>query len=254
MKHGKRLKAVSRLAGTKASGISVQAEGRRHGLDYRHEIKHIISPGDAAAIRNNLSAVAKIDPHAAEKGYYRIRSLYFDDPADTALHEKLDGVNERRKFRIRYYNDDLSYIMLECKMKRDGVDCKPQERLMLDEVKKIMAGDIGWMITGKKPLLTALYVDMKTRRLAPKTVVEYKRVPFIYGPGNVRVTIDWAIRTGPPREFLNPDGLTLPIEDDVTLLEVKWDEYLPGVIRRAAALRSRTPTAFSKYAACRVYG
>ena len=223
------------------------------GMDYRHEIKHIISPGDAAAIRANLSVVAQIDPHAKEKGYYCIRSLYFDDPLDTALHEKLDGVNERKKYRIRYYNDDLSYIMLECKMKRDGVGCKPQERLTLEETEKIMRGDIGWMITSKRPLLMALYVDMKLRRMAPKTVVEYKRVPFVYGPGNVRVTIDWAIRTGAPRDFLNPNGLTLPVEDDVTLLEVKWDEYLPSVIRKAAALKSRTPTAFSKYAACRMY-
>ena len=73
-------------------------------MDYRHEVKHIITPGDAAAIRANLTAVATLDPHATENGSYCIRSLYFDDPLDTALHEKLDGVNERRKFRIRYYN------------------------------------------------------------------------------------------------------------------------------------------------------
>ena len=222
-------------------------------MDYRHEIKHLISPGDAAAIRANLGAVASMDSHARERGYYRIRSLYFDDPLDTALHEKLDGVNERRKFRIRYYNDDLGYIMLECKMKRDGVGCKPQERLTLEETQKILRGDIAWRVMCGRPLLAALYVDMKTRQLRPKTVVGYKRVPFVYGPGNVRVTIDWAIRTGAPKDFLDPDGLTLPVEDDVMLLEVKWDGFLPGVIRRAAALKSRTPSAFSKYAACRVY-
>lgn len=222
-------------------------------MDYRHEVKHIINAGDAAAIRANLTAVAHLDLHARDKGFYRIRSLYFDDPMDTALHEKLDGVNERRKYRIRYYNDDLGYIMLECKIKRDGVGAKPQERLTLEETRKIMQGDIDWMLKSGRPLLAQLYVDMKIRRVAPKTVVEYKRVPFIYGPGNVRVTIDWAIRTGRPKDFLDPDGLTLPIEDDVMLLEVKWDGYLPGVIRRAAALKNRTPSAFSKYAACRVY-
>ena len=222
-------------------------------MDYRHEVKHIITPGDAAAIRANLSAVATLDPHARERGCYCIRSLYFDDPLDTALHEKLDGVNERRKFRIRYYNDDLTYIMLECKMKRDGVDCKPQARLTKEETEKIIRGETDWMVTSGRPLLVALYADMKTRRLQPKTVVQYKRVPFVYAPGNVRVTIDWDIRTGPPGDFLNPDGLTLPIEDNVMLLEVKWDEYLPTVIRRAAALKDRTPSAFSKYAACRVY-
>lgn len=122
-------------------------------MDYRHEIKHVISPGDAMALHANLSAVAKLDPHAKKNGRYCIRSLYFDDPADTALHEKLDGVNERRKYRIRYYDGDLSYIMLECKMKRDGVGCKLQERLTLEETQRILNGDIAWMITSGRPLL-----------------------------------------------------------------------------------------------------
>ncbi|MGN0971239.1 MAG: VTC domain-containing protein, partial [Aristaeellaceae bacterium] len=129
-------------------------------MDYRHEIKHIISPGDAMAIRANLSAVARLDPHAQKNGCYGIRSLYFDDPADTALQEKLDGVNEWRKFRIRYYDGDLSYIMLECKMKRDGVGCKLQERLTLEEARRILAGDTAWLVTSNRPLLAALYVEM----------------------------------------------------------------------------------------------
>lgn len=223
-------------------------------MDYRHEIKHLITPADAATIRSNLRAVASIDAHAQKEGAYRIRSLYFDDPRNTALWEKLDGVNERRKFRIRYYNADLSYIMLECKMKRDNVGCKLQERLTEDELRRILAGDTAWMASSGRPLLVALYVEMKTKGLRPKCVVEYMRVPFVYGPGNVRVTIDWNIRTGPPAQFMDPSGLTLPVDGNPMLLEVKWDEYLPSVIRRATALKSREPIAFSKYAACRVYG
>ena len=223
-------------------------------MEYRHEIKHYITPADAAAIRANLTAVASVDVHARKDGCYRIRSLYFDDLRDTALWEKLDGVNERRKFRIRYYNEDLSYIMLECKMKRDNVGCKLQERLTEEETRRILAGDVTWMAASGRPLLVALYVEMKAKGLRPRCVVEYMRVPFVYGPGNVRVTIDWNIRTGPPAQFMDPRGLTLPVEGNPMLLEVKWDEYLPTVIRRATALKSRGPTAFSKYAACRMYG
>ncbi len=223
-------------------------------MDYRHEIKHIITPADAAAIRTNLSAVARLDPNAVRSGgRYLVRSLYFDDPWDTALHEKLDGVNQRKKYRIRYYNDDFSYIVLECKIKRDGVGVKPQEVLSLEETRRILSGDIAWMAESGRPLLTVLYVDMKLRCLRPKVVVEYKRVPYVYAPGNVRVTIDWNIRTAKPDQFLEPQGLTLPIEEDVILLEVKWDEYLPSIIRQAVALKSRQGSAFSKYAACRVY-
>lgn len=222
-------------------------------MNYRHEIKYAITPADAACIRANLKAVASLDPHAEPAGAYRIRSLYFDDLQDTALWEKLDGVNERRKFRIRYYNDDLSYIMLECKMKRDSLSCKLQEKLTEIELRRILDGDTAWMVTSGRPLLTALYVEMKARGLSPRCVVEYLRIPFVYDPGNVRVTIDWNIHTGPAKQFTDSHSLTVPIRDNLILLEVKWDEYLPGIIRRAAALKSRYPGSFSKYAASRVY-
>ena len=139
-------------------------------------------------------------------------------------------------------------------MKRDNVVCKLQEKLTEDELRRILDGDIAWMVTSGRPLLAVLYVEMKAYGLRPKCVVEYMRVPFVYGPGNVRVTIDWNIRTGPPAQFMDPCGLTLPVEGNPMLLEVKWDEYLPSVIRRATALKNRSATAFSKYAACRVYG
>lgn len=237
--------SLNNMKGVKKGGVQV---------DYRHEIKHYITPADAAAIQINMKAVASLDPHAEKQGAYRIRSLYFDDPRDTALWDKLDGVNQRRKFRIRYYNADLTYIMLECKMKRDSVGRKLQERLTEEEARRILAGDTAWMAGSGRSLLISLYVEMKTRGLRPKCVVEYMRVPFVYGPGNVRVTIDWNIRTGPPGQFMDPCGLTLPVEGNPMLLEVKWDEYLPAIIRRATALKGRGPTAFSKYAACRIYG
>ena len=223
-------------------------------MDYRHEIKHFITESDAVCVKKNLMAVASLDPHIGSDGSYLIRSLYFDDYQNTALWEKLDGVNERRKFRIRYYNDDLSFIKLECKMKRDNVGCKLSQNLTADELKRIMEGDIAWMATSGKPLLLTLYVEMKTKGLRPRCVVEYKRIPFVYGPGNVRVTIDWNIRTGPPAQFMDPNGLTLPVDGNPMLLEVKWDDYLPGIIRRATELKGRNPTAFSKYATCRMYG
>ena len=73
-------------------------------MQYRNERKHLISAGDRAAICAAMKAIAKLDLHAEPKGYYTIRSLYFDNIADKALREKIDGVNEREKFRIRYYD------------------------------------------------------------------------------------------------------------------------------------------------------
>ena len=91
---------------------------------YRNEIKHVIDPGDKAAIIASLRAVARPDQHAGADGTYRIRSLYFDNIADKALLEKIDGVNEREKFRIRFYDGDTSFIRLEKKVRRNGLGCK----------------------------------------------------------------------------------------------------------------------------------
>ena len=202
-----------------------------------------------------MKVVAQLDPHAQGKGYYTIRSLYFDNMADKALREKLDGVNEREKFRIRYYDGDTSVIHLEKKVKRDGVGYKVSCSLTAEEAQRIIDGDILWMATDPRGLVVELYAKMKGQGLRPKTIVDYERIPFVYGAGNVRVTIDFNIRTGLRcTDFLNPDCVTIPAGGNDIVLEVKWDDYLPTIIRHAVQLKGRRQTAYSKYAQCRIYG
>ena len=221
---------------------------------YRHEWKHEINAADRIAIRQRLSAVAQPDPHAVD-GKYLIRSLYFDDLKDRALREKIDGVNMREKFRIRYYNGDTSLIHLEKKCKINGLCSKFSCGLTKDEAQAISEGMIGWMKYCDRPLVQELYVQMRNRGLAPKTIVDYTREPFIFSPGNVRVTIDYDIRTGlDETDFLKPDCVMILAGDSPIILEVKWDAFLPDIIRRAVDLKGRRASAFSKYAVCRMYG
>lgn len=221
---------------------------------YRNEIKHVITPGDKAAICAGMRAIAQLDSHAREKGHYRVRSLYFDNLYDKALLEKIDGVSEREKFRIRYYDGDLSLIHLEKKVKRGGLGYKISETISREEAQKIISGDTDWMATSGRGLLIELYSKMKSQCLRPQTIVDYDRIPFVYGPGNVRVTIDENIRTGlRGTDFLNPDCVTIPAAQNTIILEVKWDEFLPGIIRRAVQVKGRRSTAFSKYGVCRIY-
>ncbi len=223
-------------------------------MDYRHEWKHEISASDRIALRQRLGAVAEPDPHAVD-GKYFIRSLYFDDLQDTALREKIDGVNRREKFRIRYYNRDTSLIHLEKKSRWNGLGRKESVTLTREEAQAIAEGRTEWMMASGEPLLQELYSKIKTKGLRPKTIVDYVREPYIFRPGNVRVTLDYDIRTGLfCTDFLNPGCVTLPAGDDTIILEVKWDSFLPSVIRDAIQLKGRHTTAFSKYAACRIYG
>ena len=194
------------------------------------------------------------DPHAVD-GRYLIRSLYFDSPNDRALREKLDGVSRREKFRIRCYNHDHSVIHLEKKSKMGGLGRKESADLTKAEVRKILDGDLQWMLLSEQPLVRELYTKMQTRQLRPRTIVDYIREPFVYGPGNVRVTMDYDIRTGlSGTDFLNPDCITVPAGENAVILEVKWDHFLPALIRSAVGLEDRRVSAFSKYAQCRIYG
>ena len=223
-------------------------------MNFRHEWKHEINVSDMIAIRQRLRAVAKTDAHAVD-GRYLIRSLYFDDLTDKALREKIDGVNRREKFRIRYYNGDTSLIHLEKKSKQNGLGAKAMANLTAGEAQAIVDGELDWMPASDRPLVQELYSKMKSAGLRPKTIVDYTREPFVYAPGNVRITLDYNIRTGLRcTDFLNTDCITVPAGDAPIILEVKWDGFLPDIIRDAVQLTGRRVSAFSKYAQCRIYG
>ena len=205
------------------------------------------------ALRGRLTAIASPDPHAPD-GKYFVRSLYFDNVYDKALWEKINGVSKREKFRIRFYNGDTSHIRLEKKCKWDDLGSKQTAPLTAGQAAAIAQGDNAWLENAEHPLLRELYRKMLTEGIYPKAVVDYTREPFVYEPGNVRVTLDYDIRSGLCCEdFLNDRCVTVPATSAI-ILEVKWDEYLPDIIKRAVALDSRQAGAFSKYAVCRAFG
>ena len=223
-------------------------------MKYRHELKQEIRYEDMLALKQRLSIVMEKDCHAVD-GSYEIRSIYFDNLYDKALREKINGINIREKFRIRYYNQNVSYIKLEKKSKINGLCQKETVPLTKEETQDILNGNYDWMLTRKEPLLTEFYFKIKHTGLRPKTIVDYTREPYIFRPGNVRVTIDYNLRTGIScTDFLDTSCVTVPVFNHPIILEIKWDEYLPDIIKDLVQLNNGRTGAFSKYATCRMYG
>ena len=221
-------------------------------MKFRHEYKHQINLADIYGLRTRLSAIVKHDSNCDADGTYFVKSLYFDNYMDKALREKIDGVNKREKFRIRYYGTDTSFIRLEKKSKINGLCNKVTCRITAEECQKIIDGDIEFMKDSEYTLMRELYSKMKYQLLRPKCIVAYTRECFVYPPGNVRVTIDMNIcGSNNVKEFLNPDLPFLQTYHEA-ILEVKWDEYLPQIIRDLVQVKSRRSAAFSKYAAIRI--
>ncbi len=220
-------------------------------VKFRNECKHHITEADAVLIRQRLKHITKPDEFALADGSYVIHSLYFDNCYDKALNEKQAGYNTHEKFRIRYYNRDISFIRLEKKSKINGLCLKESCNITADEVVRILNYDFDWMKTSSQTLILELWSKMQYQLLRPKSIVNYRREAFTYVPGNVRVTIDSDIR-GESNiiNFLNTDAKGLKLFN-MNILEIKWDEFLPQLIRDIVQLDNIKTRNFSKYAATR---
>ena len=224
---------------------------------YRHELKYEIDPASYLALRQRLRPVMKPDGHALSDGRYLIRSVYFDNHSDKALREKITGADRREKFRVRYYNDDFSYITLEKKEKRAGLCRKTDAALTEDECRALLSGDTAWMAAHAGPLVRELYVKMKTQLLRPRVLVSYLREPYVFAAGNVRVTFDSRIRTSLwHRSFLEREVHDVSATDAPgdMVLEVKFGDSLPDGIAHLIPSEALRQRAFSKYGVCRRFG
>ena len=222
---------------------------------YRHELKYQVTNAEIQMLKMRIQHLLPLDSHVARTGSYFIRSLYFDDYNDRCMKENENGTDPREKFRIRIYNGSCEKISLECKRKERGKTHKTSCPLTVEQTRALMAGKVLPAIGQQPPLLRKLTLQMMTRQLRPKVIVEYERIPYVYKNGNVRITLDTNIASSSRVEqFLDPHIATRPVlPAGQQLLEVKYDEYLPDFIYRSLMLQNLRQTAFSKYYICRKY-
>jgi len=214
---------------------------------YRIEKKYLIGLDAAMLLRARLVPFMHPDPQA-KGGAYRIRSLYFDTPDAGAFWEKTDGEADRRKYRIRFYNGDTSFIRLERKEKRGELTLKVQAPLSPAQAQALAAGDYTVLTDSPHALCRAFYAEAKTKQLMPSVTVDYRRVPMVYGIDNVRVTVDTDIYAGGAAVFLSYAPPPFPVLDGAAVLEVKTDDRLPVMIGRILETVPKQPQSYSKFA------
>lgn len=156
---------------------------------YRHELKYQINPAFSVVLRQRLQSVMLRDPHSNAAGSYTVTSLYFDNCFDKALKEKRYGLNRREKFRLRYYDTFSGNVSLEKKQKHNGLCLKSSTIISPSLCRRILDCDYLYLTAEDNPLVQELGIKMQTQLLRPKFAVRYQREAFIYGPGNIRVTL-----------------------------------------------------------------
>ena len=224
-------------------------------IPLRHELKYFITPAEMTVLRGILTPVMQLDPNGNEHNEYHIRSLYFDTINDDALEEKIAGVGNRKKYRIRIYNFSDRVIKLECKSKYGDLISKQSVSIPRELAEQLIAGDPDGLQRMRHPLFHDVYREMRTRLLRPAVIVDYVREAYIHQAEEVRITFDKQVRTGLYSvDMFNPQIPTYPVFDDpVEILEVKFDEFLPSYLQSILSGITAQRSAVSKYTWCRRY-
>lgn len=224
-------------------------------IPLRHELKYLIAPSELNVLRSVLKPVMQLDPNGNENNEYHIRSLYFDSIDDDALVDKIAGVGNRKKYRIRIYNFSDRVIKLECKSKYGDLISKQSVSIPRELAEQLIAGDPDGLQRMRHPLFHDVFREMRTHLLRPAVIVDYIREAYIHPAEEVRVTFDKQLRTGLySTDLFNPQIPTYPVFDfPVEVLEVKFDEFLPSYIQGILSGITAQRSAVSKYTHCRRY-
>ena len=228
---------------------------KRNALSARHELKYFINPAELQALRLRLRGALVMDSHCVNGRPYLIRSLYFDDIDDSAFYDKQAGVMHRDKYRIRIYNYSDKTIFLERKRKLGDLIQKSSVQITRRLCDQLIEGNPSGLHKSQNALLQDMFVQMRTRLLRPRVIVDYAREAYLHPAEDVRITFDLSLRTGLSScDLFNPKLPTVcPHDRNVEILEVKFNNYLPGYIAGLLSGVEAERSAVSKYILCRRY-
>lgn len=222
----------------------------RMNKKYRNEWKYRCTKQELAQIETKLGALLQKDIHAGNGGIYRVHSLYFDDARDSCAIETEAGDAIRFKYRIRYYDDAPSFLRLERKEKLNGGCHKESCLLSQKEFYSLLSGNANlFLFDDQRTVLRRFAVDMLSRHFTPRAIIDYERVAYVEPVTNVRITMDYNIAVSNQFDlFLSGDYLKIPLQKKGEhILEVKFDEILPGYIKQGLYESQLQQCSFSKY-------
>ena len=190
---------------------------------YRNEVKFVLPISSYMKVIMELQ-LNGFQEHFPER---RVNSMYFDTIGDQMLFDSIYGYGNRKKMRIRYYNE-LEDIKLEQKIKKNNVGKK-----IISNINPILLGESNFEISS--------FISLKVNQnILLKSKVSYDRRYFYNKKSDVRITLDKNILTedlenGKMRKFLH------------LIFEIK---YYRNPIHQFSFLKNQVR--FSKYVFSRV--
>ncbi len=233
----------------------------------RYEHKYYISDDQVDKLREMVSCFTKLDSYADSLPgkEYTVRSIYFDSPDFECYTTKIDGIKNRKKLRLRGYNEesDDSTVFLEIKRKYEVPLFKHRAPVPFNDALKLFkGGQAEELVRNTKKFNHAVddtkrfFYQMHTMHMKPVITVIYEREPFLSRiddqDNNLRITIDKNLRSVayPALDELYDEKHIRYAIKGYTILEVKFNKYCPSWVKPILANFHLHRESASKYCLC----
>lgn len=221
----------------------------------RQEKKYLLTYEQFRSLDGTLSKLLHEDENGGREGYM-VRSLYFDTMQERDYYEKEDGLEIRRKIRLRIYDPAADFALLEMKQKQGENQKKRSLRVTREDAQELAKGRPGCLLNYEDEFAEECYGLMNLLQYRPKSIVEYRRKAYIAKENKTRITFDQEMKaTESNFDIFSRELLQYPVLDPyLVILEVKYNGFLLSYLKQLLSLEGKSPTSVSKYSLSRTVG
>ena len=205
----------------------------------RFEFKYILSKDLSKIIQNEVKNFTDNDFFTKKKDKYLVRSLYFDNNIFSNFHEKIDGIKNRHKFRIRTYSEKKNEIIpmyLEMKGRDNQRTFKNRTKIDINDLNFFCNSKDLFNLKKKyfnNKLIDQFIFDTYRKKILPKVIIDYNRRALLSKNGlYFRLTFDSDIKACYSKNIFKKNHdwkVCIPGND---ILEVKFDLNIPPWFHR----------------------
>jgi len=232
---------------------------------HRYEFKYLLRPFEEERVLAELDRRMELDVHSSTRGYYFVRSHYFDSAGLACYREKINGHRRRHKFRLRMYSESAAFrdpLFMELKGKDDMLVYKHRMPLEAEGVAPALSAgrsaiaDLVASSPGANGVADSFVFDLFRRGLSPSVVVDYRRAAFQRpADPDFRATMDTRVIARRCDSEGLPTGRPRDLSSPFSVLEIKFRYRLPAWFHRLIQDLELRRQSFSKFSVAtrRVY-
>ncbi len=219
----------------------------------RHELKFFISHFEYQILSRKLSLLLNEDRNSFDKPYL-VRSLYFDTPLNKDYMDKIKGIEERRKYRIRIYDVKGNIVKFEIKNKKGNIIHKETVIVKKSDAKKFINGNYEVLLNYNNDILNKIYLAFKRDSYRPIVIIDYFRTAFFHDMNNIRITFDQKLSCNEFEADIFKNIKKKPIlSNEKIILEIKYNNFIPNFILDVIQFNNFEKCAISKYCMSRSF-